>query len=62
MSQEKLVMFQCTDIGSDFHVGDGTIILGPYKDVFKENHEGEIAEIPESIAKIGVEQKRGKII
>lgn len=62
MSDEKTVKFQCTDIGGDFHVGDGRVILGPYKDVFKESHEGETMDIPESVAKQGVANKQGKIV
>lgn len=58
-----MAKFQCTDIGGDFHVGDGRVILGPRKDpVTKESFEGEIDEIPDEIAAMGVEQKRGKII
>ncbi len=59
---EKQVKFQCTDIGCDFHVGDGRVIKGPYKDEFKQNHKGQIELIPESIAKIGVNQGRGEIV
>lgn len=58
-----MAKFQCTDINGDFHVGDGRVILGPYKDpITKESHEGGIDEIDDDIAAAGVEQKRGKII
>ena len=61
MSEEKLVKFQCTRINKDFHVGDGRVLLGP-REVDEETIEGDIAEIPESIAKLGVEKKQGKIV
>jgi len=66
MADEKTAKFQCLRIGSDFHVGDGRVILGPYtvtyKDGTREDFEGEIMEIPADIAKAGVEKKMGKIV
>jgi hypothetical protein len=56
-----MVVFQCTRINRDFHLGDGRVLLGPH-DVNDETIDGEFAEIDEDIAKLGVEKKLGKII
>ena len=65
MAEEKTAKFQCLRIGSDFHVGDGRVIRGPYtvnyKDGTREDFEGEILEIPADIAAEGVKKKMGKI-
>lgn len=56
-----IVVFQCTRINRDFHIGDGRVLLGP-REENEETLEGEFAEIDEDIAKMGVEKKLGKII
>lgn len=61
MAEEKLVKFQCTRINRDFHVGDGRVLLGP-REVDEETIDGDVAEIPESVAKEGVAKKQGKIV